>query len=357
MTAPAERVPPRILEALSWAQRLAFGPVLFQALVVLRDRGILGLLIREADRGLTPVEVAEATGTSKYGVTVLLEGAVAAGAVETDGERFWPTRVGVLIERDALTRVNMDFVRDVVYRPAASLGTSIEEGRPAGLGELGPWPDIYQGLAELAPRARESWLRFDHFFSDEAFPLVLEMVLSKRPRSVLDIGGNTGKFATAVLNADPDVVVTIADLPGQIETSRAALAAKGLIDRVRFSPIDVLDSTAALPGGHDVVWMSQFLSCFDEQQMELVLRRVRQVLSSSARLFILDNLWDQQKNEVAKISLLATSLYFTCVANGRSRIYDSKTLFEAIDRAGLVRERVEHAIGWGHSLIECRAVP
>jgi hypothetical protein len=72
------------------------------------------------------------------------------------------------------------------------------------------------------------------------------------------------------------------------------------------------------------------------------------------RLFVLDNLWDRQPNAVGELCLQATSLYFTCVANGRSRMYDSKTLLRLLGEAGLEVVRERHGIGWGHSLLECR---
>ena len=64
---------------------------------------------------------------------------------------------------------------------------------------------------------------------------------------------------------------------------------------------------------------------------------------------------DKQPHKVGSLSLQATSLYFTCVANGNSRMYDSETLLGCIRAAGLTLESETHNIGWGHSLLVVKA--
>lgn len=335
------------------AQRIAWGPLLFQAARVLRDRGILALLRKESPDGLPAEEIAERTGTSLYGVKVLLEAGLAAEVVEQKGDRFAITKVGFLILKDPMTRVNMDFVQDVCYRAADHLGEAIETGKPSGLVELGDWPTVYDGLRDLGEPARTSWLAFDHFYSDDSFPQILKYVFASKPKKILDVGGNTGKFALAALGHDPDVHITVADLPGQIASCRQNLKEAGYEERAHFHEFSILEADARLPEGHDLIWMSQFLCCFSESEVVHNLSVARRAMSDSARLLIMDNLWDRQRNPVATLCLQATSLYFTAVANGTSRMYDGVTLLRCIDEAGLRVVAERDGIGWGHSIIEC----
>lgn len=336
------------------AQRLAFAPLLFQAARILRDRGFLTEIAARRRAGATLIELAACTSTSRYGATVLLEAGLAAGLLQCQAGVYRLTQVGLLVERDPMTRTNMTFTADVCYRAAEHLEASIEKGEPAGLAEFGPWANVYEGLAHLPEPARSSWLAFDHFYSDDAFPRVLDTVLAARPRRLLDVGGNTGKFAMQALGANADVRVTIADMPGQIETAKRELTAAGLIDRVDFYPCSLLDPATRLPEGHDVVWMSQLLSCFSEEEVAPVVAVAARALGERSRLFVLDNLRDRQSRETGAICLRALSLYFTCVANGRSGIHDAATLLDGIARAGLTIESHEDGIGWGHSLFICR---
>lgn len=355
MTPPSQKKGQPLMAAMRNAQFIAFAPLLFQAARVLRDRGFFKVLSERSPQGATIAELEQATRTSKYGVTVLLEAGLAAGLVEKEGDVWRPTRTGLLIERDPLTRANMNFVQDVCYRAADSLGDSIEQGSPVGLKELGDWPTLYEGLAALKEPARQSWLDFDHFYSDDSFPLLMHKVFESKPRKILDVGGNTGKFALQVLRHDPDVRITVADLPGQIRSCQNTLQSAGFADRADFHAFSILDADAFLPEGQDVIWMSQFLSCFSEDEMVHVMTVARRALGPRSRLLILDNYWDRQPNEVGAFCLQAISLYFTCVATGTSRMYDSKTVLDCIKQAGLVVESETDHIGWGHTLIECRA--
>lgn len=346
----------RAASTAAWeaAQRLAFAPLLFQAARILRDKGFLTELAARRRAGATRDELAVRTSTSRYGATVLLEAGLAAGLLEYRDGVYRLTQVGLLIESDPMTRTNMTFTADVCYRAADHLEASIEKEEPAGLVEFGPWANVYEGLAHLPEPARTSWLAFDHFYSDDAFPRVIDTVLASRPKRILDVGGNTGKFATLALRQDPELRVTIADMPGQIESAKRELTAAGLIDRVDFYPCSLLDPSTRLPEGHDVVWMSQLLSCFSEEEVAQVLALAARALGEHSSLIVLENLRDRQPREVGAICLRALSLYFTCVANGRSGIHDAATILDGLSRAGVTIESHEDGIGWGHALFVCR---
>jgi hypothetical protein len=49
-----------------------------------------------------------------------------------------------------------------------------------------------------------------------------------------------------------------------------------------------------------------------------------------------------------------TSLYFTAIANGNSRMYTSDIFYDLIDKAGLSVEKSIDEIGVGHTLLQCR---
>jgi len=353
MKKDADKTGTGLLEAMHVAQTIAWGPLLFQAARVMRDRGLLAALRQGGPLGMTPAELAQATNTSEYGVIVLLEAGLAAKLIEKEGERFRATRAGHLLDRDEMARVNMNFVHDVCYRAAAHLDTSIAEGRATGLVELGTWPTVYEGLQELPEPAKTSWFEFDHFYSDDSFPLILDRVFRNKPRRIMDIGCNTGKFALKVLARDPEVQLTAVDLPAQIEKCRQNVERAGHGARARFFPTSVLSLETEFPPEHDVLWMSQFLCCFSEPEIVHILSVAKRAMGNNARLLIMDNLWDVQKNDIAAMCLQATSLYFTVVANGNSRMYDRGTLVRCVERAGLRVVDETHHIGWGHSIVEC----
>jgi hypothetical protein len=343
-------------EAKAEAQRIAFAPIVFQACRVLRDSGILELVRASGNTGLTLAEVVAQAQLPRYGVKVLLESGLGIGLFYLHENRFVLTKLGYFLLRDPMTRINMDVMHEVCYRGFFDLDKAIEQGRPVGLKALGDWKTLYEGLSSFPPKARDSWLAFDHYYSDNAFPAALPLVFADRPKRLLDVGGNTGKWATQCATYDPDVQITIADLPQQLELARAEVSRNGLESRVSFCPVNLLNDSQPLPAGHNAIWMSQFLDCFSEQEIVSILKRAAAAMSEKSALYILELFWDRQPNETAAFCLQQTSLYFTCIANGNSQMYHSSDVLRCISESGLKVIEDRDQVGSYHTLLKCRRV-
>jgi hypothetical protein len=349
---PAE--PLSLIEARFEAQKIAFGPLIFQAARLLRELGILEAL-RAARTGLTLDEVAAKVDVSRYGVLVLLEAGLGAGLVRADGERYLLTATGAVILKDELTRINMDFVQHGCYQAVFHLEESIRRGEPVGLHKIfGDFKTIYPALSTLPAPARESWFRWDHYYSDAAFAQALPIVFACPPRKLLDIGGNTGKWAIQCARYSPHVSITLLDLPGQVAAAVRNIEQAGLHARIATRAIDLLDHTQPFPAGFDAIWMSQFLVCFSEVDVLKLLERAVAAMGPDSALYVLDTFWDLQEHEVASYCLQASSLYFTCLANGNSRMYKHSDIAAMADAVGLRIEKTSGTLGICSSLITCR---
>lgn len=343
-----------VYAARSEALHIAFAPIVFQACRILRNAGVLERVERSGATGATLDEIAADVKLPRYGVKVLLEAGLGIGLFCLNDGRYTLTKLGRYMLRDPLTRVNMDFVHEVCYRGMFELDRSIAEGKPHGLKSLGDWRTIYEGLSSLAPSVRQSWFAFDHFYSDTAFPEALRLVFADRPRRLLDVGGNTGKWAVECIRFDPEVRVTIADLAQQLDLAREHVRAHGAEGRVDYHAIDVSDQSAAFPAGYDALWMSQFLACFSPREITSILKRAAASMSAAASLYILELFWDRQPNEVAAFCLQQTSLYFSCIANGTSQFYHSEDMLRCIAGSGLVVAESRDEVGLFHTLLKCR---
>ncbi len=333
---------------------LAFSPLFFQAAMAARNMGVLAAVEESKAEGLVPYEVASRANVSRYAARVLLEGCLALDLVSLEGDRYRITDSGRLWLFDEMTKVNANFVQDICYRGAFRLEESLRTGRAAGLEVFGDWDTIYEGLTELPPEAQKSWYDFDHFYSDGAFPSAFTRLFEHRPKRLLDVGGNTGKWALHCLSNDPEVTITVIDHPGQLERLRQSAAQAGHAARLETVPIDLLDHTRAFPTGFDVVWMSQFLDCFAEPDIQRLLERGKAALAPGGRLLVLEAFCDRQPNDVAELCLRGTSLYFSCMANGKSRMYHAQDFLELIPAAGL-RVVDDQPIGTSHTLLTCVA--
>lgn len=350
-----DKDPLTAMEAVTAAQWLAFAPLAFQATAVMRDRGVLAALAKaEPMRGRSIDEVAVEVGMPVYAVRVLLEAALGLHIVWRRDGQYFLCKLGRFLLDDEMTRVNFEFTQHVCYQAAAFLGESLDEGRPAGLKTLGPWPTLYEGLSAMPEPARRTWHAFDHFYSDGAFPAVCDRLQAKLPRRLLDVGCNTGKWAELCLSRFRELEVGLVDLPPQLARAKDRLQAASLEERARFHPADLLDEATVMPKGYDLVWMSQFLDCFPEEKIVRILEKVRESMAPDGRIWILELFWDRQRFEAAALSLQQTSLYFTCVANGNSQMYDSAVFLALVKRAGLEITAVTDGVGGYHTLVECR---
>lgn len=343
-------------EAQRLAEFIAWGPVVFQTSRLMVKFGILEA-IRNADEGMTRQELVELTGLSDYAVKCLLEASLCIGTVlvDKDTERYTLSKTGWFLLNDPATRVNIDFNHDVNYEGWFHLEESLRNGKPEGLKHFGPWPTVYEGLSSLPKQVQDSWFGFDHFYSDSSFPEALKIIFDEHHvKSLYDVGGNTGKWALQCVGYDPDVQVTILDLPQQIKMMQDNTAGKLGAERISGYGINLLDESVLFPkrdGGLDAIWMSQFLDCFSMEEIIGILRRAKEAMTADTRVYIMETLWDRQRFEPAAFCLTMTSLYFTAIANGNSKMYNTEDMEYCINEAGMEVEQIHDHLGQGHSIL------
>ena len=335
-------------DAQAKAEFIAWGPVVFQASRLMIKFVRLGML-RDADNGLTRADLVSRTGLSDYAVKCLLEAGLCIGTVLVDPETdvYTLSKTGWFLLNSAFTRANIDFNHDVNYEGWFKLEESLVNGKPEGLKHFGSWATVYEALSELPPQVQKSWFGFDHFYSDASFPQALAILFDEHGvRSLYDVGGNTGKWALQCVAYCPEAEVTILDLPQQIGMMCNYTAGKPGAERIKGHGINLLDPHAAFPrreGGLDAIWMSQFLDCFSMPEIVSILTRAQAAMSEQTR-----------KYPPSAFALTMTSLYFTAIANGNSKMYNTEDMQQCIEQAGLEIERIHDGLGLGHSIMVCK---
>ena len=285
---------------------------------------------------------------------------IATVLVDVNTNKYSLSKTGWFLINDPATRVNIDFNHDVNYEGWFHLEESLRNGKPEGLKHFGSWPTVYEGLSSLPEQVQKSWFGFDHFYSDSSFPEALKIIFDQyRVKSLYDVGGNTGKWALQCVNYSPEVEVTVLDLPQQIKMMQDNVSGKTGADRIKGYGINLLDANAVFPqreGGLDAIWMSQFLDCFSMDEIADILKRAKEAMTEQTRLFIMETLWDRQRFEPAAFCLTMTSLYFSAIANGNSKMYNTEDMEHCINAAGLEIEHVHDHLGQGHSIIVCKII-
>lgn len=340
-------------EAQQRAQEIAWGPITFQVSRLMVKFGIFELLSGRAE-GTTLEQVAEHAGLTRYATQILLESSLTAQTILMRDDRFFLAKTGWFLLNDPMSKANINFNHDVNYLGLFDLEAALRNGKPEGLKRLGPWKTIYEGLSQLPPEVQESWFGFDHFYSDNSFGEALRIVFAAAPRTLLDVGGNTGRWALQCVAHDPAVRVTVMDLPAQLGIMREAVAGAPGADRIDGYGADLLNAKTRFPQGFDAIWMSQFLDCFSEEEAVSILTRAAASMSPASKLYIMETFWDRQKYETASFCLAQTSVYFTALANGNSKMYHSGDMERCVETAGLTVEERYDGLGFGHSIMQCR---
>jgi len=341
------------IEAKELAQQWAFAPIFFQAIMCMRRMGIFSALIK-ARNGISISDLAEETKVSEYGILILLEAGITAGFVTESEEKYKVTKVGYFLANDPMTDANIDFVNDICYEGMFHLQESIEQSSPVGLKKLGDWPTLYEGLSKLKEPIKTSWFKFDHYYSDGSFNDALDFLASNDHNHIMDIGGNTGKFALAYTTLSAEHQVTIVDLPGQIDMAQKNIGQYKVADQVSYYPTDILSEDGETPEKVDAVWMSQFLDCFSNDEIVFILEKIKRNVPKGTPIYIMETFWDNQKYASAAHCLTGTSLYFTAIANGNSKMYGSKDFIETVNRAGFKVDE-EHLLTEDsyHTILKC----
>ena len=336
-----------VVECLAKAQEICFAPFTFQTIATMLDLGIMQYL---KENSATLEQVMENCKISKYCAKTVFEVAILADIVEMEDDKFTLSRLGATFLDNEMTRVNFNFMRDCCYLGASELKESFVQGQPVGLQKfIENAPTIYPLLTKLPPHIQKSWYEFDHYYSDTCFEEVLDIMFRHNPKEVFDIGGNTGKFEKACLAYSNDVKLTMLDLPENLDRAKANINN----DRCNFYGINVIAESPKFPKMSGAVLMSQFLDCFSEEQIISILSNVAKVAEDGTRVYILEPFIDNQQFKGAAYSLTHISLYFTCMANGTSKMYSEKDMIEFVEKAGLKVSK-KHTIGiHDYTLLEC----
>jgi len=340
------------LEAQYEAQKIAFAPIVFQVVRTMRDLNILDVLSKNKT-GMTYDELSKECEISKYGIQVLCETALSAGVVFIKEEKVILSKIGFFINSDKMTKANMNYNHHVNYQGLFYLDEAIKNEKAEGLKVFGEWETIYPALSTLPREAKESWFTFDHFYSDSAFSYAIKKLKELKPKKILDIGGNTGKFATLFALENPNIEITIMDLPQQIKLAKQTIYEKNIQNIATYEGNILLEETL-IPKDFDIYWMSQFLDCFKEEQIVFILKKLKKSMGKESEVCIMEPFWDKQNNETAAYCVINTSPYFTAMANGYSKMFKYTDFVKLLEEAEFeIIETIDN-IGLCQTIIRCK---
>jgi demethylspheroidene O-methyltransferase len=290
----------------------------------------LRLLHRLAGDGpLDAAALAEGTGIDARRMTVLCDAAVALGLMAKTRGAYRVARRGAALMGvpglEAMVRHH-----DVLYRDLAD-PLAVLRGEATELARF--WPYVFgAGAAEdPATAARYSQLMAD------SQTLVAEETLARVDLSgaaeVLDVGGGTGAFLTALGRAHPGPRLHLFDLPAVVPAAEARFADAGLGARARVTPGSFRDEN--LPRGADTLSLVRVLYDHEDATAMALLRAAHAALPPGGRLIVSEPMTGGDRPHRAGDAYFA----FYCMAMGTGRARDPRTLLAMLEAAGFAVAR------------------
>ncbi len=105
-------------------------------------------------------------------------------------------------------------------------------------------------------------------------------------RRLLDVGGSSGGYSLALLEAQPSLEATIFDLPTVRPLAEERIAARGLGARCRFVTGSFFDDP--LPAGHDAVLLANILHDWETEECRRILAGCHEAIEPGGTIVVVE---------------------------------------------------------------------
>jgi trans-aconitate methyltransferase len=156
---------------------------------------------------------------------------------------------------------------------------------PEALQQNGHWekPDIFGEVADN-PERLKTHHRMLRSYALHDFTSIPSALGLNGNEHVVDAGGGFGALALLLLDAFPELRVTVLDLPEVIEYAKKQCSGSG---RLKWCPLDFFKPWNLQA---NVVLLTRILHDWNDQGAIQILRRARESLSSGGKIFVVEML-------------------------------------------------------------------
>jgi ubiquinone/menaquinone biosynthesis C-methylase UbiE len=174
-----------------------------------------------------------------------------------------------------------------------------------------------------------------HVVGRQHAPAIVQAVQPGPARRLLDVGGASGTYTIAFLEASAQMTATLFDLPDVVEMGRARIAEAGLEARVAFVSGNFY--TDPLPSGHDLALLSAIIHQNSLAQNLALYKKVWMALVPGGRLIIRDYVMNEDKTAPKTGTLFAINMLVGTPGGGT---YTYKEIKAGLAEAGFENIRL-----------------
>lgn len=291
----------------------------FRAAKLLFVASELGLFERLAGGPASLGQLASHTGIPEPRLRVVVNAMVALGLLHEDAGAYQNTRVAMAYlggQTSTDLRPALRFWNQLSF----PLWANLEQALRTGEGQWGTLPSHEQqrifseGVEALTSSAARA-LATSYDFGQH--------------RRILDLGGGTGSWLIPLLRQHGQLRATLVERVAVAEIARQRLAASVDPRRVEVVASDFLREP--IPAGHDVILLAHVLHGFTPVQNLELLRRLRAVVPTGARLLLVDNWTDSTHTQPVLAPLFAAEFV---VFLGQGDVYSDQEVHAWLGESG-----------------------
>jgi SAM-dependent methyltransferase len=276
---------------------------------------------------LPAMEVAGRIGAKSRGLTILLDALSAMGLLVKRGEAYQcPPSTSRFLSADTPDSVlPMVLHMAGLWRRWSGL-TSIVRGAQVSDQVTAPFRNVDELRAFIGA------------MDVVAKPLTPPVIAAVHPgpsRDLLDVGGASGTYTIAFLQAAPEMKATLFDKPEVIEIARQRLREAGVLDRVILVPGDFYQDE--LPAGHDLAFISAIIHQNSLEQNVDLFRKVFRSLNGNGRVVIRDHVMEPDRTSPKDGAIFAINMLVSTVAG---RTYTYSEIEACLEQAGFIGIRL-----------------
>lgn len=306
----------------------------FQPACILAAAADFELFDALAAKPQTAAQVARRLKCDQRGITILLDALAALNLLTKRAGRYIvPTGVA-----KALTGTGADSVLAMVQHQAnclrrwVQLAKVIKTGRPAER-----TPSVRGERRDAA-----AFIGAMHAINAQVADEVVRDLQPLSFKKILDVGGASGTWTIAFLQANPSATGIIFDLPHVIPMAEKRLTAAGLRKRVTLVAGDFYKDR--LPTGVDFAWVSAIVHQNSRHQNRQLFRKVYRALDKGGRIAIRDIVMEKSRTAPVSGALFAVNMLVGTDNGGTFTFAELQSDLKASGFVGAKIERLDEGM-------------